>query len=370
MSSKELTRKELYNLVWSKPLTKLSKDFGLSDNGLRKICKKYDIPLPKMGHWQKVQYGKKVEQEKLGHFDKWTNTKITIHESEANDEEHYLTKLSRKVKEIEKSCAKQLPVPERLSKPHSLIKAAKVNLSSKKKERNWRNIPECIHTDWELLSISVQKHNVPRALRIMNTFIRMAEHRGHDVIIENQKTLLIVDGEKFPIRFREKHNRQIIPDKNWTRTEMIPNDKLSIKFDDLYDKEWIDKRTPLENQLPKILAFFEIRSVEEKEKRERWRIAREEAERQREIERKIQAQREWEAKKQDILISQADKWSKAKNLRAFIENIEKINENSSKVNEWIKWAKLQLEELDPLSNGIESFVSLFDPPQHLLNESQ
>jgi len=90
MSSKELTRKELYNLVWSKPLTQLAKDFGLSDNGLRKICKKYDIPLPKMGHWQKIQYAKNVEQEKLGHFDKWTNAKIRIRESEADDEEHYL----------------------------------------------------------------------------------------------------------------------------------------------------------------------------------------------------------------------------------------------------------------------------------------
>lgn len=53
--AQELTRKELYNLVWAKPLTQLAKEFGLSDNGFRKICKKYDIPLPKMGHWQKVQ---------------------------------------------------------------------------------------------------------------------------------------------------------------------------------------------------------------------------------------------------------------------------------------------------------------------------
>ncbi len=62
----QLSRKELYDFVWSKPLLQLSKEFGLSDNGLRKICKKYYIPLPKMGHWQKVQFGKKVEKEKLG----------------------------------------------------------------------------------------------------------------------------------------------------------------------------------------------------------------------------------------------------------------------------------------------------------------
>lgn len=109
--AQQLSRKQLYDIVWSKPMTQLAKEFGLSDNGLRKICKKYDIPMPKMGHWQKVQYGKKVSKEKLKHFDKWMNTKITINESEGNDEEHYLTKLARKVKEIDKACQKLLPVP-------------------------------------------------------------------------------------------------------------------------------------------------------------------------------------------------------------------------------------------------------------------
>ena len=32
----ELTRKELYDLVWSEPMTTICKRFGLSDNGLRK----------------------------------------------------------------------------------------------------------------------------------------------------------------------------------------------------------------------------------------------------------------------------------------------------------------------------------------------
>jgi hypothetical protein len=55
MSKQLFTRKQLYELVWSKPMTQLAKEFGLSDNGLRKICKKYDIPLPNMGHWQKLE---------------------------------------------------------------------------------------------------------------------------------------------------------------------------------------------------------------------------------------------------------------------------------------------------------------------------
>lgn len=44
------SRVELFELVWSKPMTHLSKELGLSDVGLRKICVKYGIPLPARGY--------------------------------------------------------------------------------------------------------------------------------------------------------------------------------------------------------------------------------------------------------------------------------------------------------------------------------
>lgn len=38
----------------------LSKKHSISDNGLRKICKKMNIPFPKNGYWQKLRYGKRL----------------------------------------------------------------------------------------------------------------------------------------------------------------------------------------------------------------------------------------------------------------------------------------------------------------------
>lgn len=61
----KLTRKELYNLVWSKPLTHIAKEYGFSDNGIRKICIKNNIPLPKAGYWAKIKRNKKVKKERL-----------------------------------------------------------------------------------------------------------------------------------------------------------------------------------------------------------------------------------------------------------------------------------------------------------------
>ncbi len=48
---KRITRSELYNQVWNVPITKLSKQYGLSDVGLAKICKKHNIPRPPKGYW-------------------------------------------------------------------------------------------------------------------------------------------------------------------------------------------------------------------------------------------------------------------------------------------------------------------------------
>lgn len=53
------TRKELYDLVLKVPLLALSKKYDISDVGLRKVCIRMNIPLPKSGHWQKLRYGKK-----------------------------------------------------------------------------------------------------------------------------------------------------------------------------------------------------------------------------------------------------------------------------------------------------------------------
>ena len=55
-----VTREVLYDKVWAKPMTKLAKEYGVSDVALRKACRKADIPLPVQGHWNKLEHGKKT----------------------------------------------------------------------------------------------------------------------------------------------------------------------------------------------------------------------------------------------------------------------------------------------------------------------
>lgn len=47
-----LSRRELYDLVWSKPLHFLAIDFGIADGRLARLCASHSIPLPPRGYWR------------------------------------------------------------------------------------------------------------------------------------------------------------------------------------------------------------------------------------------------------------------------------------------------------------------------------
>ena len=53
-----LSRQELYDLVWSKPMTHVSKELGMSDVMLGKICREKNVPRPPRGYWANLLTGK------------------------------------------------------------------------------------------------------------------------------------------------------------------------------------------------------------------------------------------------------------------------------------------------------------------------
>lgn len=63
--AERLSRKELYDLVWSEPMTTLSSRFGISDVALKKTCRRAEIPTPDRGYWAKKEAGKSVFQAVL-----------------------------------------------------------------------------------------------------------------------------------------------------------------------------------------------------------------------------------------------------------------------------------------------------------------
>lgn len=60
-----LTRQQLFELVWSQPVERLAKSWGLSGRGLSKACERLQIPLPPRGFWAKVQSGQRLGRPSL-----------------------------------------------------------------------------------------------------------------------------------------------------------------------------------------------------------------------------------------------------------------------------------------------------------------
>lgn len=61
----KISRVDLFELAWSKPMTQLAKEYGFSDVGFSKICIKHEIPLPPRGYWAKLAAGYKSAKPKL-----------------------------------------------------------------------------------------------------------------------------------------------------------------------------------------------------------------------------------------------------------------------------------------------------------------
>jgi integrase len=60
-----ISRQELYNLIWSKPITALAERFGISDRGLAKVCRRSSIPAPPRGYWAQIAAGGIFHQPEL-----------------------------------------------------------------------------------------------------------------------------------------------------------------------------------------------------------------------------------------------------------------------------------------------------------------
>jgi hypothetical protein len=60
MQAIEMKRKDLYDRVWSKPMIHAGLELGVSGTGLKKICRRHEIPIPPQGWWAKLAAGYKL----------------------------------------------------------------------------------------------------------------------------------------------------------------------------------------------------------------------------------------------------------------------------------------------------------------------
>jgi hypothetical protein len=58
MTSVSVPREELYELVWSEPMTKVAGRYEVSSSFLARVCTRLHVPRPPRGYWAKLAVGK------------------------------------------------------------------------------------------------------------------------------------------------------------------------------------------------------------------------------------------------------------------------------------------------------------------------
>jgi len=61
----KLGRTQLFERVWSEPVAKLAAEWGISGPGLKKVCRKLQIPVPPRGYWAKLKAGHRTSRPRL-----------------------------------------------------------------------------------------------------------------------------------------------------------------------------------------------------------------------------------------------------------------------------------------------------------------
>lgn len=193
---KILTRKELYDQVWSEPMSSLARKYGRSDVGLAKICKKHNIPRPSRGWWAQKQAGYKVQQVPLPKGNENETIRIAVDPDWASQHDRVrgiVASTSRKKTLPEKFC-----VSENLADPHPLTAASTDGLASVKPDINGLVPPP-----QDCLNVHVSLASQPRALRIVNALVKALEARGHDVRVSKESTVVVIHSVSIPIAIGE-----------------------------------------------------------------------------------------------------------------------------------------------------------------------
>ena len=158
--SKTITRKQLFDLVWSKPIRELAPMLHLSDVGLAKLCDRNDVPRPPQGHWLRLQNGDTVNKPKL---------------PSNGDRIGEVIKLPAKRQiALTASNIKSIPVSSK-SRTHPLVVRCR---------RDYKGA-SCNEYGWLVYrvrkDVDVSKTQFPRALSLLNSILHSLEEHGHAV---------------------------------------------------------------------------------------------------------------------------------------------------------------------------------------------
>jgi len=356
-----LTRRELYDMVWAEPVVKIAERYGISGNGLAKICRKAAVPLPPRGYWAKMQHGHKPRR-------------VSLRPAKSPDDE--TVRITEGTGPRPAPPAKpDLEPPIAAAVQRALVPENRITVSDGT-ARLHRLVLEMSRTmdrpSWD------GKRKAPdeieqRRRRVLDAFLRGVERAKGTVERLDPSGFFNVAsyGSSFrlscseperrvrvPLDAKELRNRPTWETRDW-RTESQRSGILRIRVlgerdrhRDFEDKDGL----PLEDRLTDVLVYLlkNSISVQERQRREEAaRLAQAEAQRLRlEDERRrwdLEERRRRERERVAALVDEAARWRRSEEIRAYVAAASATAEQS-----WITWALGVADDLDPLTSETSS----------------
>lgn len=421
----EITRKELYELIWKKPISKLAEEWGIPGQALRAYCNQLNIPTPSSGYWSKLKFGKQVEIPPLPIFEgkeiqSFDSLQMTDKKNDKNNKEEEL--FIQKTEEVsiepsltiseltdsDKNKAIILEVPKDprkkilfelqkmdqnlFSVPEVLYAKDPIIIDTKEFFRGERNEKYLYKNPYKSkiespLNIQVKPENLNRALRIFSTIIRVLRLRGHQIIAKGYRdTHVIVDGEEFLIQLIEKTTKIENKESNYPQYIKQPSGKF--KFEILQKKPYYTPKrvedtstTRLEDKIINIIAKIEYEAITIKEEREELeRIWKKQEEERKKRELEEQKRKELEKKRKnemrelkDAFLS-AECYSISKTLREYVKKYESFLLEKGIIddedNEKLNWLKRKIDWLDPFIDYEDELLTEEDKQNLVFPESE
>jgi hypothetical protein len=360
-----VTREQLYERIWQTPTVHLCKEFGLSDVGLAKLCKRHKIPKPYLGYWARKAAGGNPKRLRLPKCSDPSLAEIQVFQSEVpmqpsgffdpEIEALYEAELKRD----------RIVVPAELDSPLPIV------------ERTQRVLLNGRQLKSPIVAASMSKPLVPRAMRIIDALLKGLLERGYT--IENEgyyaesATPIRGHGHEFGIRIREPLMAVKREDKYFggMRTEYDPSGRIQLEIEGF--GSWSPKhiRDGKQSTIEDRVGILPAQMLEAIDNSRRERAEREEKERKRQAELHAKWEAEERAKelarqaaekkrREEALFKRARQWKRCQELREFVHAVRDLAEErplpegaQQEAAGWIEWAMGVADAYDPLATWAE-----------------
>lgn len=362
---KTITREQLFESVWSRPMVQVARDLGISDVGLKKICLKMAVPTPGRGYWRRKEQGFNVPEPKLPKLPTGAVSQVSITRNASSRGER------PESDPPPQGLAEALDVANKETEAHRLVQRARKSLGKAKLTEKGLVRP----TAENLISISVSRDALDRALATADRILKVLEALGNRVHVDSNRVPALrvkVLDEDLGISIEEKVSaRRYVPRPNdkhksfWElpRYEYEPTGQLTVRIlGDLpygLRTSWSDGKVQrVERILDKVVTGIYAAARAQTQKRiDDERKAREREETRRRFE-EAQRIRRLEAQREKHLEKLAAQYEVALRVQGFVEAVERNSERLSGIRVqgmeflgWLTWAKHYAEQIDPLRSA-------------------